>query len=73
MKKVVVLIALILLLLAIIYPKSYQTYPGYVAKDDYKEFQESKKRCIGYSVEKTYNYPVPADAPEYNLCFGILY
>jgi hypothetical protein len=67
MKKIIFII--IVLLLVYFFPKSYLTSPGYVIQEDYENFNQTKKTCVGYSYFKNTGV---ADAPERSLCFGWL-
>lgn len=70
MKKIII-IAVIIVLAVIIYPKSYISSPGFVTPEANAEFMKTAKKCYGYSY-LTNAEAMAADAPGESLCFGLL-
>ena len=70
MKKVVVLI-IIVLVIGFFWPKSYISSPGFVTPEGVEQFNQTAKKCLGYSY-LTNAMAVAADAPGKSLCFGWL-
>jgi hypothetical protein len=70
MKKIIYLI-IVIILVVIVYPKSYISSPGFVTPEAMAEFNKNAPTCIGYSY-LTNAEAMAADAPGKSLCFGWL-
>ncbi len=70
MKKIISIIV-ILLVIYLVFPKSYISSPGHVTKETYEQFELTKPTCFGYG-HLTNAMEVAADAPGQSLCFGLL-
>lgn len=46
-------IAFIVVIGAIVFfvPKTYTTHPGDVSADEYKEFEQDQKKCLGFKLK----------------------
>ena len=70
MKKIIV-VGVVLIVIAILFPKSYISSPGHVTAEMYAEFERTAPKCIGFSY-LTNAGAMAADAPGKSLCFGWL-
>lgn len=61
----------VLIVIAVLFPKSYISSPGHVTADMYAEFERTAPKCFGYSY-LTNAEAMAADAPGKSLCFGWL-
>ncbi len=70
MKKIIILIVAIMVIV-LLYPKSYISSPGHVTAEMNAEFERTAAKCVGYSY-LTNAEAMAADAPGESLCFGWL-
>ncbi|HEY9480641.1 MAG TPA: hypothetical protein VIR98_00195 [Candidatus Paceibacterota bacterium] len=70
MKKII-LILVIIALVAVLWPKKFQSSPGFVSAEAYQEFEATKPICYGFEY-LTNREATFADAPGQSLCFGYL-
>lgn len=71
MKNFVVFGAICLVILGIIFSKTYTSSPGFTTREMYEEFKKSKPTCYGLSIPLNYEETLH-DAPARNLCIGVL-